>query len=337
MKTNKIEDIVIIGAGPSAIFLAYELKTSFKLNPLLLEKNEVFASSWTHMPEFLTLISPWYCNIPKAWEKKFKPNYKMPAKEYAKNLEIFAKSFDLQARFNSEVISINKKEGLFEISLRNGELIIAKAVINASGYFSSPYIPKFKGALETDILTLHYNDYKSAEKSLLNAKDILIVGKRISAGQLLVELCESFNISISSRSEISYGPNEFIWKILYPIYPRLEKLLTFFGISKEPAKVSMFGGLTKSLIQSGRVKVFPNIKEIKKNSVVFENNEEKKFDAIIYTTGYKFNDYMSSNTGGYFTIGKEGLFDYRSRFLRGIKDDAKTVAKNINEYLENAK
>src|SRR6185436_15818855 len=52
---------------------------------------------------------------------------------------------------------------------------------------------------------------------------VLIVGKRLSAGQILVELVEAgFTVGLSHRNPIQYGAEPWAWWFLFRIFPWLE-------------------------------------------------------------------------------------------------------------------
>ena len=320
-------DIIIIGGGPAGIFLSIELKTHSTLNVLMLEKESSLASSWLNMPDYLTLVSPWYCNKPSLYRKFFSPFYRMPAKEYAKELLNIAITFDLPYKTKCEVLNLKQVDDGFNIETNQGNMR-SKVIVNATGYYSNPMIPDYKGIKSSAIPILHFKDFKNENSLPKMGSKILIIGKRISAGQLIVLLHKNYKLSISSRSPISFGPNEFIWSILFPLFPIIEQFFCFLGITKPPGPVSMFGGLTKKLIQSGKVKTLPDIVEIKDKSILFQDGKEFEFDGILLTTGFKFRDFVPQ-VNNYYSLGKEGLYDFRSRFLRGIKNDAQILANKI--------
>lgn len=325
-------DVIIIGAGLSGICVSDELHSQ-GINHLIIEKGQV-GNSWRNMPDFLTLISPWYCNKPRADKKNYSPTYKMPALEYANQLSRFVKERSLPIKEGVTVFGIQKKDEKFVIKTSDGEYI-AKTIVMACGYFDNPIFPIVKKDLTSKIKELHFKDYKSVEESVLPHKKVLIVGKRISGGQLLVELSKysELEIAISAKSNISYGPNECLWGLIFPIYPVIEKIAMFFGISPKPSDPSMFGGKTQKLLSS-KVKTYSEIDEITKSTVKFKGGEEESFDLIIYATGFEYGSSLQwEDDTGVLKIGEHGQINYRSRFLRGIKEDAVEVAKKVREYL----
>ncbi|KAI5408365.1 hypothetical protein KIW84_054262 [Lathyrus oleraceus] len=104
---------------------------------------------------------------------------------------------------------------------------------------------------------------------------------------------------------------------------------------------------TVEKIKEGAIKVVPSgIKEIKKKNVMFENNMEKEFDAIVFATGYKsvangwLKDYQYTlNEKGFpknpflkHWKGDNGLYcaGLARKGLFGVKKDAEAIAEDIN-------
>jgi len=339
MNSNEIKpknqtDIIIIGSGLAGISIASEIKNKYNHSSIILEKDAEIASSWRNMPEFISLISPWYCNRPLRYLKYFNPTLRMPTKQYAMELESFSKTEHQDCRLNQKVQLIEKSESKTKV-ITQDQTYLCKAVVIATGYYSYPYIPSYPGIGNSKIPSFHFKDYNSHLQKFKTRKKILIVGKRISAGQLLLELNRNHDVSISTRSEITYGPGEFIWSILFPIYPIIEDVFKFFNISKAPGAVSMFGGKTKSLIQSNKIIKHPDIKQFSENEIEFIDGTKRHYDLVIFTTGFKFADDLKSffNLDSVFKIGKEGQIDFRSRFLRGIRLDAKNISKKVAKFL----
>jgi len=325
--------VIIIGSGLAGLSIASELSEKYNLDSIILEKEAVAASTWFNMPDFLNLVSPWYCNRPFLLKKIISPFYKMPAKEYGKLLQDYAEKTSFDIRYSQKVSTVTCINNNFTIETLN-KTYKSKVVIQATGYYSFPFTPNYPGLQNTKIKTVHFKDYKNPETSLKEAQNILIIGKRISAGQLLLELSDRFNVSLSTRSEIIYGPGEFIWSIIFPIYPLLERVGLLFNKFKAAQKVNMFGGRTKQLIESGKVKLFQDIKCFHENEVEFMDGQKICFDVVVFTTGFKYSNKFSLETKeGFFELGKEGQTNYRSRFLRGIRNDTKDLVKEIYKYL----
>ncbi len=107
------------------------------------------------------------------------------------------------------------------------------------------------------------------------------------------------------------------------------------------------------MLRSGQVDVVPDIHAIDDGQIHFVDGSKGHFDLIVYATGYRpslayveqiaplsktdgipcTQDMQSSNVRGLYFIGIDNLRNFRSRYLRGIRDDAKRLASIIKEEL----
>ncbi|HED12101.1 MAG TPA: hypothetical protein ENI62_00315 [Gammaproteobacteria bacterium] len=114
----------------------------------------------------------------------------------------------------------------------------------------------------------------------------------------------------------------------------------------------MDGGETTRLLNSGEVPVFPNIHSMRDGSVNFSDDQHTKPDLIIYATGYRpsldyvsdialdensgdpiIQDMRSVNVPGIYFVGFDNTVNFRSRYLRGIRNDTKILATTIQQAL----
>jgi putative flavoprotein involved in K+ transport len=329
-KNNNQSDVVIIGAGPAGLCLAYHLK-KYGLNPKILEKNNVVGSTWANMPDHLRLISPWQASsLLKEQKFKYSRSYRMKAKEYAQYLQKFAEDNNFDIDFNVDVKNIGK---ILEIRTNN-KTYIAKNVIWCGGYFNNPYIPEEFSSLKTP--AFHFKDFKNARQLAdVAVRDILVVGKRLSAGQLIIELNrEGINCDLFIRNPIEFTFSPFIFNQFFKYMDEIENLLApINGNKKFKVDVKMESGKERELIKHGEVKLVRKI--------------EKKYDMIIFATGFNENllfkenlqnlkkDFESNITPNLFYLGYDQQVNYRSRFLRGIRQDAKKLAKIIKDRSKN--
>lgn len=348
MSESNQKDVIIIGAGPSGLTLAFYLK-QMGLEPLVLEAGAKVGHSWLNMPDFLALISYWNSNyLLKKDRFKYRFNSQVDAKEFAHYLSTIPTRFNIKTITDSLVTKVDRTDQVFKVESTKG-IFHSRIVVNCSGYYSSPFFPSYPGLESTEILKLHLKDYKSLD-SLKGAKNILIIGSRLSAGQILLDLeKEDLKISLSSRSIVRSMLPSFFLKLLLYFVDYLEKPMEFFSNKKKETSVPMFYE-AKKLISNKRVKLFPAIKSFHKNSISFEDGETTPFDAVIFATGFKpkleyLENCIELNTDrlpklsmgfealycrNLFFLGLDHQRNIQSRFLRGIRNDAKELAELIN-------
>ena len=348
--------VLIIGAGPAGLALAFELKQR-AVDCLLLESAPTVAHSWTQMPSHMKLVSPWKANwLPGADPRRFPPNCEMAASGYGSWLQQYARQQDLPVVTNAGVSSVLRaSEGGFAVQTAAGTFT-APLVVNATGCFANPFVPNIPGASESPIPQLHFATFRDAEyvRSVVGhpGGSVLIVGKRLSAGQALVELADArFDVALSCRGPIQFGTGPAGWWIFFRIHPALERLkLKLHDNAARGFEVRMPGGRARRLIAGGQVKVFPEIARFEERRVVFTDGQSLRPGAVLYATGFRpalahlaslgialdgcsgqpaLCGFESAEVPGLFFLGLDGLRNFRSRFLRGIREDAPLLAEAL--------
>ncbi|XP_063283038.1 dimethylaniline monooxygenase [N-oxide-forming] 2-like [Pelobates fuscus] len=239
-------------------------------------------------------------------------------------LQLYADHFKLRKhiQFNTEVCSVTKHSD-FDITgqwnivtEKNGikEHATFDAVIVCSGHFSDPYLPlnSFPGIERFRGRYIHSRFYKMPED--YRGKTVLVVGAGNSAGDIAAEISFSAKqVFLSTRqgtwivSRISHNGfpidmvllrrSRILLKNMLPFAVAAKLNEKFFGkwfdhsnYGLEPTnrlKHPVVNDYLPCQILHGLIKVKPQIKEFKEESVIFEDNTETgRLDEIIFATGY---------------------------------------------------
>jgi len=349
-------DALILGAGPAGLALAFELKRR-GVESVLLERGPTVAHSWANMPTHLKLVSPWKANcLPGSDPRRVPPSYEMAGAEYAAALRHYARLQDLRVMTGADVegVSCSMDEG-FDVRTSAGTFS-APLLINATGCFANPFQPEFAGARESSLPQFHFATYRDADRLRQVTRRegglVLIVGKRLSAGQTLVELVDAgFQVGVSCRGPIQFGAGAIGWSIFFRLHPALERLeLRLRGGAARGFPAVMPGGRARRLIRSGRVTIFPDIARFEDRRVIFTDGRVLEPDAVVYATGFRpalahlaplgltldeqtgrpdLRGFESAEVPGLFFLGLDGLRNFRSRFIRGIREDAPLLADQL--------
>jgi putative flavoprotein involved in K+ transport len=348
------QPVVIIGAGPGGLSTAYELQ-KLGVPYVILESSAHAGNSFSNMPKDLHLLSAGLSNsLPGFLEStEIGPFTQTSRANYVQYLQDYVKRNQLNIQTDTQVQSLSKDEnGVFTLHTSKGD-IRASNVVNATGYFGHPFTPPYEGLKTTKIPLLHFAQYKNpAELSKIIGKPngkVLIIGKRLSAGQVMVELYKSgFQIDLSYRSQIEFGPSPMVMAIEAPFTPIYEWRRSASG-NQTAYEIPMEGGLSKELVVSKKVASQPDIKSFHETTVEFVDGSVQKYDAVIFATGFRpalehlsglvpldqksgmpeINNMQSTLVPGLYFVGLDGEKDYRSRFIRGMRGDAAVVAQTI--------
>ncbi|TNF29896.1 MAG: hypothetical protein EP319_06430 [Deltaproteobacteria bacterium] len=342
--------IIIIGAGPAGLKTASEL-IKRDLRVTLVDQFADPGASWRQMPAHLKLVSYWKSNCLDSIDSPhFEANAQIKASEFHQYLSQYANRMNLN--IIKDHISSVKKDSKGNFVIQGQEKSYqAQVVVNATGYYSNPTYPDFLGMHETNLTILHFKDFVSAENlksKYPDLKKILLIGKRLSAGQLIEELHSDFELHLSARSAIEHSSMPFIYHFFLSkldVFEKITLLLKGLNFKKKldvPMEYQAF-----KLIQSKGIKIHPNIKCIHSDCVEFEDGEKISPDLILLATGFapelkhlpkdssniSSNDFESENISNLFFIGLDNQRSFRSRFLRGIRDDAPELANIISNRL----
>jgi hypothetical protein len=350
--------VVVIGGGPSGLALGHALQRR-GIDFVILEKGDV-GHSWSRMPKHLKLISPWKWNcLTASCRECFAANAQLSRADFLDYLRDFSSSHRLPVVTDCAVLSVEHDGQSFHVETSRG-IFISRMLVNATGYFSTPITPFVEGQASTAIPRLHYAEFRNAGHIINKAGSqglILVVGKRLSAGQTALELFDhGLRVAISHRTPVRFGVDDWLWPFVYRTFGYAELLrLKFMRDGGSKLDVRMPGGRVRHLIESGQIRCFPSIARFERDTVVFENGATAKPDVVLHATGFAptlahlkglaldlcpenglplTHDMESVNVPNLFFLGFEMLRNFRSRFLRGLRDDALVLADQIHKRAE---
>ena len=349
----KRTDVVVIGAGPAGL-LAGHLLTTLRVPNIILEVGPRVGHSFHTMPRAFHL-GPWLNNyLPGAMVAPSHLLRRPRCREYGIYLERYARKHRLEVATNSPALSTENihldGNRLYEVKTPE-ETFVAPIVINATGFYRYPQNPEYPGLETTKVRTVHAHEYQEPEElsQLLGRRArILIVGKRVTAGELLIDLSRhEFQLALSHRGKLQFGPSPFWQGVNSPFVLGFEWLIAQLGI-KANSYPRMAGGRTKEMIASERVKLYPDIAAFHENSVQFVDGRNEVFDLVVFATGYTSQwTHLQPTLGteplepkdlkqgehpqheGLFFLGFDNQFSIRSRYLRGIREDAPKVVEQV--------
>lgn len=357
MSDAKTVDCLIVGGGLAGLSMGYRLSRSPGITYAILEKGEI-GQSWIDMHDSLRLLSPmWVNRLPGHRFSLLRSFAKIPKDDFVWHLQSYAAKYAMRLVPHTEVKSVCKESEQFAVETSSGRYA-AKALVNATGFFCYPWTPPFQ-ANDGSIKIIHSAQYKSPERlhemGVRRGDSILIIGKRVSAGQLLEELHDAgFKLGISVQAGIETragGVFGFVKENLY--YTR--EILRHFGdpYAKQNSLALMNGGKTDRIIRSGKLEIHPPIASIRSGVVQFRDGHSRQYDLVIAATGFRpvFRHLANvldestplleqliqgehRHTQGLFFLGVDNLVNFKSRYVRGIAADSQLVYDRIRSYLD---
>lgn len=189
-----MENVAIIGAGPSGLVAAKELR-AYGLTPVVLEKKDVIGGLWksstgstwetlqTNLSEKTCKFSdfPWPQGTPDF------PNQQQMYQYFCS----YARHFHLEQyiHLNANVQSVEKKDEQWQVKwIENGEEKSAsfEYIVIATGIFSKTFIPDIKGLDTFKGRSIHSEQYKTPHA--FAGRKVLVLGNAFSGTEISAEI-----------------------------------------------------------------------------------------------------------------------------------------------------
>ncbi|ODS22990.1 hypothetical protein AB835_11135 [Candidatus Endobugula sertula] len=201
MKTNRYYPIVIIGAGPAGLQLAFFLE-KYNIPYVVLEANDTAGSFYNTYPRHRKCISinkvytgyedpqtklryDWnslICDDGFSFSE-YTTDYFPNADDYVQYLGDYASRYQLNILYKHQVTSIKRTSSGFSICSNNKHSIDCSALVVASGV-QSTYMPDIPGIEYTE----SYSDCSIEPKDFIG-KRVLVIGKGNAAFETANHLC----------------------------------------------------------------------------------------------------------------------------------------------------
>ena len=179
-----VQEVVVIGGGQAGLATGFHLQKT-GLHFSILERSARVGDSWRNRWDSLQLFTPArYSALPGMQLPA--PGGRFPDKdEFADYLESYAQHFRLPVQTDTQVVSVRRLDGTFEVRTSEGTLL-ARSVVAAPGPTTTPRIPALAQELNPRITQLHSSQYRAPEA--VPAGGIVVVGAGTSGAEIAMEL-----------------------------------------------------------------------------------------------------------------------------------------------------
>lgn len=241
-----------------------------------------------------------------------KPDFLSHA-DFLAHLEGYSDGFGIRPHvtFGTEVTGVEPQpDGLWQVALSSGETRNYRSIVVANGHLSDPRWPSFAGRFDGDVIHSHH--YRTAAP--FEGKHVLVVGIGNSAVDIAVDLCRrAESVTLSTRRSAWVMPKYLMgipidrWsaflsrklhlptRVVRMIMARLIRVALGnqerFGLRRPKHPMwREHATLSQELLPyvgHRWIRLKPNIRELRDDRVLFEDDTHLKVDAIIYATRYK--------------------------------------------------
>lgn len=286
-------DVVVIGAGQAGLSAAYHLQR-LGLTPgkgfIVLDSEERPGGAWLHRWPGLTLST--VNRIHDLPGMAFADALTTDAEEVRASIavpqyfEAYEQEFNLPVHRPVRVTAVRDRGDRLIIETDRGE-ITARGIINATGTWQTPHMPRYPGSERFTGRQLHTRDYKTPEE--FAGQHVIIVGGGISAIQLLDEISRVTTTTWVTRRppDFRHGPfdENAGRRAVAQVDERVRQGLP-------PLSVVSVTGLPvtpriEAMRERGVLQRQPMFTEILENGVRWTDGTEQPADVILWNTGFR--------------------------------------------------
>jgi putative flavoprotein involved in K+ transport len=259
-----------------------------------------------------------------------------------------------------EVATVDRSDGGFVARLAAGNALRARAVVVATGMWSSPRWPDTPGLDRPGPRVLHARDWRGPAALLPPGGALLIIGGATSAVEIAEEAARAgVRVTVAARRKIRLTPATLLGRDVHHFIGPLERLPPWLArgyCARLPTLPATDRGFAR-LRAEGRIEVRPAPLELEGDPtsgvrVRFGDGSRGTFDAVVAATGYHFatpflppevartpagqlvaRHNESVSWPGLYVVGAPCANRVDSEFLRGIARDAPLVARAIAAQL----
>ena len=197
MQTKKQVDAVVVGAGFAGLYMLHKLRES-NLNTVVYEAGGEVGGVWywnLYPGAKCDIDSIYYCyTFSEELYKKWNWTSKYPRQQEILNyLNFVADELDLRKdiQFNTQVIgaTFDEQQNVWEVQLKNGEIVTTKYFISAVGCLSATNLPKIDGIEQFEGAAYHTGKWPKDPIDLTN-KRVGVIGTGSSGVQLIPEVAK---------------------------------------------------------------------------------------------------------------------------------------------------
>jgi putative flavoprotein involved in K+ transport len=306
----RVEDVVIVGAGPAGLTAAATLRAR-GIDATILERGQHVGEQWRTRYDRLHLHTiRWLSNL---------PGYRIPREfgrwvardEFVQYLEQYTAHHGLEPQFGVEAMRIDPDDGHWSVRTSAGT-IPARIVVMASGYTRVPYLPQWPGTFDGPMV--HSAEYRNPRP--YRGQDVLVIGAGNSGTEIAVDLADGgagrVRVAVRTppnifRRDTKGFPTQLIGIALQHLPPRLLDPLILalrratipdlaaYGLPRPSTPFSQFQRTATApildvgfidAVRSGAIEVVPGVTTLEGRAVVLADGSRLFPDAIIAATGY---------------------------------------------------
>jgi len=307
-------DVVVIGAGPSGLAVARELRHRHGISALVVDKAAAPAVSWRNRYDNFRLNTNGYLSHLPGQRIPLTAG-RWPTKEdMVRYFDRYVRQQDIALALGCEVNRIDRSANGWLIDTASGE-IRTPAVVLATGKYRTPVVPPWPGLDQFTGELVHSGRFRNAWP--FAGRNVLVVGAGNSAADIAVQLADNGARKVwlavrtpphLVRRAIGPVPSDIFLelfarvpaRLVDPVVARLNRLLfgdlSVYGFHRPPlglkATVEQRGRIPTladelvDAVRSGRVEVVAAVAAVESNRVILDDGNAVAPEVIVAATGF---------------------------------------------------
>ncbi|MBW0368317.1 ArsO family NAD(P)H-dependent flavin-containing monooxygenase [Ensifer adhaerens] len=347
--TDHIYDVIVIGAGQAGLASAYYLRRA-GLDFVLIDAGEGPGGAWRHTWDSLRLFSPaGYSSLP-GWLMRPSRERGYPSKsDVIDYLSRYEERYGFNVRRPVRVERVVPGENLVRVE-GQGEVWLARAVLNATGTWNNPFVPSYEGQELFAGVQLHSADYRSPDR--FSGQSVLVVGGGNSGAQIFAEVSAVADASWVTISPPTFLPDDVDGHVLF------ERATARVLGTSDGQPLGGLGDIVmvppvKAARDRGQLTTVRPFERFTENGVVWKDGRFTAVDAVIWCTGFRsalghlagtdivkgdgtvdVQEGQSMKAPRLFFVGYGGWTGPASATLIGAGRSARLVVPRIQQFLE---
>jgi putative flavoprotein involved in K+ transport len=307
-------DAVVIGAGPSGLAVARELRHRHGISALVVDKAAAPAVSWRNRYDNFRLNTNGFLSHLPGQRLPLTAG-RWPTKEdMVRYFDRYVRQQDITLALGCEVNRIDRAANGWLVDTSSGE-IQTPAVVLATGKYRTPVVPPWPGLGQFTGEVVHSGDFRNAWP--FAGRDVLVVGAGNSAADIAVQLAQdgARRVWLAVRTPphlvrraIGPVPSDIFLelfarvpaRVVDPVIAQLNRLLfgdlSVYGFHRPPlglkATVEQRGRIPTladelvDAVRSGRVEVVAAVAAVESKRVILDDGMAVKPEVIVAATGF---------------------------------------------------
>jgi len=327
-----------VGAGHGGLAVAHDLVRAGH-EVLLLEEHARVGDAWRTRWDSLRLFTPRDLDALPGMPFPGGDDPFPSKEEVADYQERYARDMGFTLRLGAGVHALRRNSDVFEARI-GGDVLRARSVVIAGGYFHAPRIPEFAARLDPSVLQLHSSEYRRVRDL---PQGPVVVGAANSGGEIAVEVARARPTTIAIGTRRPLAPKRYRsptwWKLALLRDRIFHERTTYVAWLPWPLRAGGYleADLDRAAVAHG-LRLAPRADYAAGERLRFVDGSDVPARTVIWATGYRPDHSWieAPKENGVIAIGRHGrtpvpgLHFVRGRFLFAISRHARDVARDVS-------